>query len=629
MRNKTLTRVGLIRPEDLSLEVQDTFNNVGTWKLTLATEHPLTDTLRVPGAGLILTGPQDVLMSGPVTSSEYAATPEDRRGSVVFEGVSDSVILSDMLAWPQPSNPDVTTQTVGHDERTGPAETLMHAYVAANCGPSAPAARRRSALVMGANLGRGPTLSKAARFPTLGELLTEIATVAGLGFRIVQRGTQLTFETFAITDRTREVRLDVLAGTLAGQRVSVSTPGATRVIVAGQGEQEDRTFVPVDNAASVGAEADWGRRIERFVDQRNTDDTAELTQAGNEVLADEGFTGTAVQAVPVADSTMEFGVDWGLGDRVSVIAGGQELTAPVTGMIIKAGSDGFQLGTLLGDPGGFDPNAAAADRAQSTEARVSSLERTAEATPPGARNVSAADYTQTSLPSTYPSGTSRLVLSADQGTAGGWDFGGGSRFGFVTTWRPSNTYATQHWVRLSPTVAEEWVRSGSDAGGWTKWRPLAFEDSRAKGVVAIQQLSTTAYIGDTATVVYTQSFTAEANRCYKVVLRIASVDTDGTGDSTSGRYAKQSATTAVRWAAGNTVTTSSTAVGDIFTTTYNDDSNSSTGLGADFYINNPPAGTVTVGVTLNTRRAAATYGMVRFLPGGLSQLIIEDAGQAL
>ncbi|MGW1836974.1 siphovirus ReqiPepy6 Gp37-like family protein [Streptomyces sp. NPDC002067] len=379
VRDKKLTRIGLIRPEDLVLEVQDTFNNVGSWKLTLPTEHPLTDALRVPGAGIIITGPGDVLMSGPVTSSEYAATPEDRRGAVAFDGVSDSVALLDMLAWPEPSNPDVTKQSTGHDERTGPAETLMHAYVNANCGPGAPAARRRAGLILGPDGGRGPVVSKSARFPTLGELLTGIAAVADLGFRIVQRGDVLAFETFQVSDRTKEVRLDVLAGTLAGQRVSVSTPGATRVIVAGQGQQEDRTFVPVDNEASLSAEADWGRRIERFVDQRNTDDVEELTQAGDEVLADEGFTSTAVQAVPVEDSAAEFGTDWGLGDRVSVITGGQELTAPVTGLVIKADDSGFRVGALLGDPTGFSSTAAAAKRTRITETRVSALERNVEA----------------------------------------------------------------------------------------------------------------------------------------------------------------------------------------------------------------------------------------------------------
>ncbi|MEU1309156.1 siphovirus ReqiPepy6 Gp37-like family protein [Streptomyces cinnamoneus] len=378
VRDRALDRVGLIRPEDLSFEAQVSVNNVGTWTLTLPSEHPLADTLRTPGSGLVITGPGDVLMSGPTTSYEYAATPEDRRGSLVVNGVSDSVILSDMLAWPQPSNANVTTQATGHDERTGAAETLMHAYVSANCGPTAPPARRRARLVMGADLGRGPILAKAARFPALGELLTEIATVAGLCFRIVQRGRQLVFETHAVTDRTKEIRLDVLAGTLAGQRVAVSAPAATRVLVAGQGEMEDRTFVPVENAESLAAESAWGRRIERFVDQRQTDDADELAQAGAEVLADEGFTSTSVQAVPVADSSMELGVDWGPGDRVTVIAAGREFTAPVTGLVIKASNEGFQAGALLGDPSAFDPTAAAAKAAQSAESRVSALERTAE-----------------------------------------------------------------------------------------------------------------------------------------------------------------------------------------------------------------------------------------------------------
>ncbi|MEU5427611.1 siphovirus ReqiPepy6 Gp37-like family protein [Streptomyces olivoreticuli] len=378
MRDATLTRLGLIRPEDLSLEAQDAVNNVGTWTVTLPSEHLLADILRTPGSGLVITGPGDVLMSGPVTGYEYAATPEDRRGSIAVHGVTDSVILADMLAWPQPANPNVTTQTTGHDERTGPAESLMHAYVAANCGPAAPASRRRAGLVMGADLGRGPVLSKAARFPALGELLTEIATVAGLRFRVIQRGKQLVFETYAVADRTRQIRLDVLAGTLAGQRVAVSAPAATRVLVAGQGEMEDRTFVPVENADSLAAESAWGRRIEKFVDQRQTDDPDELAQAGAELLADQGFTRTAVQAVPVEDSTMEMGIDWGLGDRVTVIAGERELTAPVTGLVIKAGDDGFKAGALLGDPSALDTGATANARLQSAESRVSALERTAE-----------------------------------------------------------------------------------------------------------------------------------------------------------------------------------------------------------------------------------------------------------
>jgi hypothetical protein len=375
VRDKALNRLGVIRPEELVLELEDQFNNVGTWKLTLAVEHPLTTALRTPGSGVIITGPSDILMSGPTTKNEFAATPEDPGGSVVFEGISDTCILSDYLAFPDPTNVNPTTQTKAHDDRTGNAETLLHAYVNANLGPGAPAARRKAGLIMGTNLGRGTIMSKSARFVVLGNLLTDIAIVDGLGFRVVQRGSNLVFETYQITDRTKTIRLDVLNNTLAGQRVAITPPSATHVIVAGQGEQEDRTFRDVTTTESLAAEADWGRRIEVFEDRRDQSDDGQLDQSGLETLAKEGFTSIAVQAVPMEDSAMQFGIDWGLGDAVSVVVNDQELTSTVTGMILKATSDGFLLGVELGDATGFNAEAAYAQRVQNTENRVSQLER--------------------------------------------------------------------------------------------------------------------------------------------------------------------------------------------------------------------------------------------------------------
>jgi hypothetical protein len=375
VRDKNLVRIGAIRHEELSLELEDQFNNVGTWKLSLPVEHPLTPYLRMPGSGIIVTGPTDVLMSGPTTKNEFASTPEDPAGSVSFEGISDTHILSDMLAFPQPDQPDPEQQKSSHDVRSGSAEYVMHGFVNANVGPLAPAERRRGNLVMGPNLNRGPQVTKSARFPVLGNLLTEIALLGSLGFRVVQRGDSLQFETFQIVDRSREIRLDVRNGNLAGQRVSIEPPGVTRAIVAGQGEMVDRQFLAVDTPTSLAAEAEWGRRIERFIDQRNTDDWNELQQAGDEAMEEDGFTKVAVQAVTMEDSSMRFGIDWYLGDKVGVVVNDQELTAPVTGMVMKADSDGFRVGALLGDAVGFDREAAVNKRVRAAEKRVSSLER--------------------------------------------------------------------------------------------------------------------------------------------------------------------------------------------------------------------------------------------------------------
>ncbi|MET8111176.1 siphovirus ReqiPepy6 Gp37-like family protein [Streptomyces prasinus] len=378
VRDKSLTRRGLVRPEELNLELTDNFNNVGEWKLTLVAESALAQILRQPGSGIIVTGPKDVLLSGPMVKSEFAATQEDPGGSITFEGVSDTVALADALAFPDPRNPDGARQTLAHDVRQGKVEDVMHSYVMANIGPTAPVERRKARLIDGPSGGRGPAVIKTARFPVLGNLLADLALLGNLGFRVVQRGTNLVFETYEVTDRTRMIRLDVGNGSLAGQRVAISPPGVTRAVVAGQGELVKRQFLQVQTPESVAAEGVWGRRIERFVDQRQTDNWDELKQAGDEVMEDEGFTAVDVQAVPMEDGAMRFGHDWYLGDKVSVVVEDQELVSNATGVVVKIGEDGFRVGVLLGDPAGFSADAALSKRVTSTEARVSQLERSSD-----------------------------------------------------------------------------------------------------------------------------------------------------------------------------------------------------------------------------------------------------------
>ena len=471
VRDKSLTRLGLIRPEELDLEVQDRHNNVGTWTLRLAAEHPLAPVLRQPGAGIIVTGPGDVLLSGPTVKPENAATVGDPSGTVTIEGVDDTVLLADALAYPEPSNGDPVTQKQANDERRGPVESLMHAFVAANIGPTAPTIRRDAALLarltMGVDLGRGPVTTKSARFKVLGNLLAELATVADLGFRIVQRGGVLVFETHAVADRTAEIRLDILNNTLAGHKVATSPPGATQVIVAGQQEGVNRRFVHRTNAEAVAAQRVWGRRIERFVDQRNTDKIEELEQAGDEVLADEGFATLAVQVVPMDDTAIPFGTRWGLGDRVAVVVENQELASTVTGYLLKADADGVRLGALIGDTTGFDPQAALGRRVGAVESRVSSLEQAGK----GGALVSVAD-----LDEVYSTDPAQLVGGESLHYTTYPDGDAVLPGAVVQSFKAPGGHAAQMWH--GPFWADEpgvSVRMGAGQQ-WSKLREVAFGD---------------------------------------------------------------------------------------------------------------------------------------------------------
>jgi microcystin-dependent protein len=377
VRDLALARKGIILPQHLQLSGTVRHCNVGEWKVTLPVAHPMVAVLRTPGSGLIVTGPTDVLWSGPTSNPALSVSSSDPLGTVTISGVTDDVLLADALAYPTPTSADITRQGA-HDTRTGIAETIMHAYVNANIGPDAPPARRAalaSKLTLAADGGRGIQVTKSARFPQLMELLSEIATVAGLGFRIVQRGQGLVFEVYEVADLSRVVRFDIDNGTLTSQAVEQSPPVETHVIVAGQGDLADRTLIERTSERSLAGMVEWGRRREVFKDQRQTDDLTELTQAGDTLLEESGFTATSVKAVPSDDQTMLYGIDWHQGDKISVVIDAQETASAVTEVTILADTGGVKVGASIGDVTGFDPATARDRQVSDVASRLSSIER--------------------------------------------------------------------------------------------------------------------------------------------------------------------------------------------------------------------------------------------------------------
>jgi microcystin-dependent protein len=375
VRDADLNRVGQIVVANLpGLKLVQRFNNVGTWEITLPADDPIADELRAAGAGIIITGDNGVLMSGFTTSAVKEVTPADPVGAWKIQGVDDSVILGERLAYPTPGTADVTDQTTETDARSGLASTVMYEYVDVNIGPSAPAAREIPFLSLAADTGLGSTVFKTARFRVLGEVLSEIGSIDPIGFRVQQSGDLLEFSCYEPTDRTGEIRLDVVNDTLSKSSYGYGVPSVTRAIVGGTGQGTSRTFLEVSDTESLAAETLWGRRIETFVDQNNEADEDVLNQAGLETIAEGGRTGTSVSVLPSSDLTMAYGRDWYLGDRVTVVVGGQEVVATVTEAAITVASDGIRIGATVGDPSGVDFDALITKREQSTPKRLNAVE---------------------------------------------------------------------------------------------------------------------------------------------------------------------------------------------------------------------------------------------------------------
>lgn len=352
------------------------FNNVGAWTLRMPYGDPLADLLRTPGYGIVLTGPNDdVIMSGPTLAAQLEQTPEDIQGVWTITGADDSLLLQERLAYPDPASGDVSAQGFSHDRRSGAAETVIKGFVDANIGPSAPSSRRVNSLLIGADLARGPSVTNAARFTQLQTLLFGIAESATLGYDIRQIGTDLVFDIFEPVDRSDFIRLDVENDLLTSAEYGYVAPQVTRVVVGGQGEAIDRLFIERSSVDSEDAETVWGRRIEQFRDARQSVEIDELEQAGDERLADTGKTVVSISVTPTDDSQMRYGIDWGLGDVVSLAAGDVETTATVTEVGISVETDGVRVAATLGTPAPFDFETRLVSRVREQEDRISALER--------------------------------------------------------------------------------------------------------------------------------------------------------------------------------------------------------------------------------------------------------------
>jgi hypothetical protein len=346
-RNSALRRTGQI--EDFrSLQMQLRFNRTSTWLLELDADSPAVALLGRTD-GLIVERDGATLLSGPVTSRERTSEAESQ--TVTVTGVDDTVWLERRLALPVPSGPPYST--VAYDDKSGAAETVLRYFVDRNLGPSATVARRLQPLTLAADLGRGSTVRGRGRFHTLLELLQPLALTGGdLGFRIVQVDSALEFQVFAPDDRTGTAVFSEQMGNLAGFTYSESAPPADYVYVGGQGEGTTREFVEGGTQADI----DVYGRIELFKDRRDAEDLATLEQARAEALA-EAQAPTSLSISPIDTDAVAFGVEYGLGDRVTVVIDGEVIQDVVREVDLKLTSEGEALAPVVGTPGASSPRA--------------------------------------------------------------------------------------------------------------------------------------------------------------------------------------------------------------------------------------------------------------------------------
>lgn len=338
----------------------------GPWSVTV---DDLTDAawaLTRPGSALIFRDPEtgDTIASGPMTLPRLLAD-EKTPGRIIAHGETDEIHLRDRLAYPVPSSPPTDQQAESHDRRTGTASTVIHAYVNANAGPAARIKRQVAGLTLEPDPVIGGYVIGAARFPNLLDLLEELAVAGGdIGFDVRRTLTGgPVFRIYQPRDLTRAGRFALVLGNVTDLDWALAAPKATVVIGGGQGDLEARTFVQTSDEQAAEL---WHRRIETFHDARAEGDTAKLQQDVETKLAEAGETAQA-KISPRDSPGLRYGIDYGLGDRITVEAApARTVTGVIREVEITSTAEGTRYEPRVGDPGATvtDPGTVALAGAQ-------------------------------------------------------------------------------------------------------------------------------------------------------------------------------------------------------------------------------------------------------------------------
>ncbi|MEV5472957.1 siphovirus ReqiPepy6 Gp37-like family protein [Streptomyces sp. NPDC052207] len=313
VRDQNLALLGVVS-DFTELNVISRFNAVGAFVLKIAAGDEMADLL-IPGNGLVIRRDSKVLMSGPIREPNWDSGPG--KGTLTINGVDDMALLAGTTCWPNPTAAD-SAQTDPVSKISGVvAETAMRALVNLNIGPGAQASRKISNLTLATDGLHGAAVTKQLnQFDSLLTVLQDIAKTAGLGFRIVQVGSNLQFQVYEPADLSATAKF--LSGVnLTSASYSVTYPTCTKAVVVAGGETSARK-VKVYTRADAAFPGPW---IEQFIDKTDVDSTAADVTAQMDQAADEALTTGAAQAnltmTPIDTPLLQFGRDYTVGDQVS------------------------------------------------------------------------------------------------------------------------------------------------------------------------------------------------------------------------------------------------------------------------------------------------------------------------
>lgn len=345
-----LTRYGEAQYSELVLE--PVFNDLGSWSMTLHGDSPMAAVLKQPGWGVeVVDDDGEGVLAGTV--DDYEDEWDGRRRTLTVKGFDDNLVLQDRVVHPEPASTVPPYSTSAYDQLAGTASSVMRLYAARNLGSSAIGPRQVSGFTLGTDPVVGASIYGRGRWNNLLEFLQGLALIGGgLGFRVARVDGSREFQVYQPVDRSSSVIFSTDRRNITQFKRTVRRPTVNYAYVGGGGELTARTIREGSDSASI---VEWNRRVEKFIDQRHTTDTAELDQEITKTLEEgQGESTLEITAVDVEGATWR--TNYSLGDTVTAVIDDEVITQAVRRVRVDITPRGPQtVRPVLGNPVPHDP----------------------------------------------------------------------------------------------------------------------------------------------------------------------------------------------------------------------------------------------------------------------------------
>ncbi|MFE7462425.1 Gp37-like protein [Nocardiopsis terrae] len=364
VRNAAREMIGEIDDEQ-ELEIHDRHLDHGAWKIVVDADTDSAQLLE-EGAGIQFEIDGQVVFSGPINrlvseiTDDAGADNPDGAETSTFTGLSDTSAFRRIIypSHTSPITPTGVKHPVDRTTITGPAETVIGTLIDHQAGPAALTSRRHPGLVVPTSQGRGPTITSAERFTDLHEHAFALAAGAGLGWRVLQHGTDLEFSVYEPRDLTDEMGFSVELGNVATYTYELTPPEVTHLIIGVGGQGKDRLLFQYTRPSTL-----WpGLVIEEFKDSRDLkqepsgpEDTDWVDPSvASAQQAEERFAEAAAQQTVAFDLLPTEGLVWGadvdLGDRVNFTTPRGTVTDLIREVVYRrTPTDGQTITPIVGD----------------------------------------------------------------------------------------------------------------------------------------------------------------------------------------------------------------------------------------------------------------------------------------